>query len=105
MTLFGHDIRCFYSTFRKNGKTSTSFVGKQTGSGITTLAQILPGKRAEVIAFLTGLPRDRQAHLLAYGLAPGSTVSVSQHKPVTVIQVDNIELAIENELAGFIQVG
>ena len=64
-----------------------------------TLADILPGKQAEVASFLIELSDERQAHLRAYGLSPGSIIQVKQHQPVTVIQVDHTELAMEAALA------
>ncbi len=64
-----------------------------------TLADVPPGQQAEIESFLAGLSDERQAHLRAYGLAPGHRVQVKQHQPVTVVQVDHTELAIENELA------
>lgn len=64
-----------------------------------TLADVSPGSRAEVGGFLPGLSSERQAHLHAYGLAPGIWVQVKQQRPVTVILVDQTEIALEAELA------
>jgi Fe2+ transport system protein FeoA len=69
-----------------------------------SLAEISPGMQARVIDFALSLPIDRKAHLQAYGLVPGNTVQVVQHSPVTVIQVDHTELALENSLARMVQV-
>lgn len=69
------------------------------GSRETSLANIAPGCLAEVIGFDDLTPLQRKAHLQAYGLSPGHTVKVLQHKPVTVVGVDHLELALENELA------
>ena len=41
---------------------------------------------------------------MAYGLIPGNWVEVVQHSPVTVVQVENTELALEDELASQIEV-
>ncbi|MFO8035232.1 MAG: ferrous iron transport protein A [Anaerolineales bacterium] len=65
----------------------------------TTLAHAPPGCRARVKRFAQTTPPQRKAHLQAYGVVPGHTVHVLQHKPVTVIAVDHLELALENELA------
>ena len=65
----------------------------------STLADVPPGAQAEVESFLAGLSDERQAHLRAYGLAPGSRVQVKQHRPVTVVQIDHTELAMEAVLA------
>ena len=44
------------------------------------------------------------SQMQAYGLSPGYWVRVLQHSPVTIIQIDHLELALENELAGQVQV-
>lgn len=64
-----------------------------------TLADVPTGCRARVVGFCPGLPADRLAYLQAYGLAPGYWVRVLQHNPVTVVQVEHTELALETELA------
>ncbi len=64
-----------------------------------TLADVPPGSQVQVRQFLAGLSGDRQAHLRAYGLTPGSWLHVKQHKPVTVVQIDHTELALEDSLA------
>jgi Fe2+ transport system protein FeoA len=64
-----------------------------------TLADIAPGKKVRLVGFCPGLPADRRAQLLAYGMTPGHLVQVIQHKPVTVIRVEHTELAMEVELA------
>jgi hypothetical protein len=69
-----------------------------------SLADIPPGGRAEVIGFADDFPEDRKVYLQAYGLVLNHEVSVVQHSPVTIIRVDNIELALENDLARGIKV-
>lgn len=69
-----------------------------------TLADIAPGGFAKIVGFCPHLSPDRKAHLLAYGMAPGYCVHVLQHSPVTVVQVEHTELAMEVELACEIQV-
>lgn len=64
-----------------------------------TLADVKPGEETKVIGFAPTLSQARLAHLQAYGLVPGYPVRVVQHKPVTVVQVDYVELALEEELA------
>jgi Fe2+ transport system protein FeoA len=65
----------------------------------TNLAEVVPGSQATFLGFAPGMPAERQAHLQAYGLVPGSLVQVVQHSPVTVVQVDHLELALERSLA------
>ena len=69
-----------------------------------TLAEIIPGGEVKVIGFGSMLPGDRQAQLQSFGLIPGRVVRVVQHAPVTIIQVENTELALETEMAREIQV-
>jgi Fe2+ transport system protein FeoA len=71
---------------------------------IPNLASIQPGHKAKVIGFADTIPTDKQAHLQSYGLIPGRIVQVVRHSPVTIIQVEHTELAIETEMAKDIQV-
>lgn len=64
-----------------------------------TLANVRPGGRAMVVGFCERMNPERRAHLQAYGLAPGRAVQVVQQSPVTVVQVDHTELALEVGLA------
>lgn len=63
------------------------------------LAEVPPGSLAQVTGLGPGLPAARRAHLQAYGLAPGVWVRVIQQYPVTVVEVENLELALERELS------
>jgi Fe2+ transport system protein FeoA len=65
-----------------------------------TLADVHPGEGARLSGFTAEFPAERCAHLQAYGLVPGRFVRVLQHNPVTVVQVEHCEIAIERELAG-----
>ena len=60
-----------------------------------TLLDVPVGHYARVQGLSSGMPQ-----LQAYGLTPGYWVRVLQHSPVTVIQIDHLELALESELAG-----
>lgn len=63
-----------------------------------TIADLSPGMEAR-IASLQGLHESRREQLMAYGLAPGSCVQVLQHNPATILLVDHMELAVEDEVA------
>lgn len=76
--------------------SSSSLISK---SERTTLAEVPPGRKAEIIGFSAGFPEDRRAYLQAYGLVVNYSVQVVQHSPVTIVRLDNIELALESELA------
>jgi len=94
MNKFGHHMG--KRARRRRHATCPTCQGESTG---LTLADIRPGCRARVAGFCRELPADRLAHLQAYGLAPGYWVRVLQHRPVTVVQVEHTELALETELA------
>jgi len=69
-----------------------------------SLADVPPGCSAMVVGFSADFPPDRRAHLQAYGLVANYWVRVVQHSPVTIVNLDHIELALENELASGIMV-
>lgn len=64
-----------------------------------TLAQVSSGKLAKIAGFDKLSPTHRQ-HLQAYGLLPGRTVQVIAQKPVTIVLIEQTELAFESEIAG-----
>jgi len=64
-----------------------------------TLVDVPVGWQAKISGFTPGLSAERNAHLQSYGVVPGYWVRVVQHSPVTVIQVEHIELALERGLA------
>ena len=68
------------------------------------LGEIKPGEQAKVLGFNNAIPMDKRSHRQSYGLIPGKMVRVIQHSPVTIIQVEHTELAIEREMAKEIQV-
>jgi Fe2+ transport system protein FeoA len=97
MTLFGYKIE------------HRPFAGRQkklfaTSDTVATLIDIRPGRQAQLRGFAPGLSSERFAHLQAYGLVPGRWVRVLQHAPVTIIQVENCELALEADLARQIEI-
>jgi Fe2+ transport system protein FeoA len=57
-----------------------------------------------VRGFSASLPAERRAHLQAYGLIAGHWVKVLQHTPITVVQVEHTELALESGLARLVEV-
>lgn len=64
-----------------------------------TLTDVSPGTKVQVAGFSGDLSPHQQEHLQAYGLVAGRGVRVLQHSPVTVVQVEHMELAMEKELA------
>ena len=56
------------------------------------------------VADVSALPVAQREQLHGYGLLPGRVLRVMQRTPVTVVQIDHIELAIELEVAQAVQV-
>lgn len=63
------------------------------------LAEVPVGKKAKVIGFTADFPLDKRSYLQAYGLVPNYLVEILAHSPVTIVRLDNSELALENDLA------
>ena len=97
-SLFARLAQTLFNSFRLPGSAS-----RHAKVGLT-LADVPPGWMARLVGFTDRISPDRQARLQAYGLIPNYWVRVVQHSPVTVIRLDNTELALEPELAGEIQV-
>jgi Fe2+ transport system protein FeoA len=70
---------------------------------VSRLNELLPSTEAELISF-NGLRDHDVKRLLAYGLAPGVRVRVIQSSPAVVLKIHETELALEEELAEFIEV-
>jgi Fe2+ transport system protein FeoA len=68
-----------------------------------TLDRAPIGQLACIRAFRPGLG-DSARHLQAYGLLPGRTVLVLSHAPLTIIQIEQTELALERSVAKHILV-
>ena len=69
-----------------------------------TLASVQPGCDVLITGYgnLTGSQRQ---HLQAYGLTPGRRVRVLAQRPVTIVQVEQTELAFESGIAARVLVG
>jgi len=83
----------FFSTLRSSSGSA------QDCKDRTTLADVPAGCSAEVVGFSAGFPLDRRAYLQSYGLVLNYSVQVVQQSPVTIVRLDHIELALENDLA------
>jgi len=97
--------RRFKSGYKKRARRRRRHDFNRGCETYDTLAEAQPGRRLRVRGFLPGLSAERQTHLQAYGLIPGHSVRVLQQSPVTVVQIEHTELALENEMARLIQVG
>lgn len=63
------------------------------------LAELPPGSRTFVYGFQPRLSLENKARLQAYGLTPGQEILVLQQSPVTIVLIEHLELALENEMA------
>jgi Fe2+ transport system protein FeoA len=93
----------FHRRHRRRGR-SREQRGGCLSTGETSLADVSPGRWVKVTGFTSHLRHGRRAHLQAYGIVPGYSVKVLQHSPVTVVQVEHFELALEADLARGIRV-
>jgi Fe2+ transport system protein FeoA len=73
------------------------------GASPRALADVRPGGRARV-ADVNALPAAQRQQLHGYGLLPGRVLRVTQRTPVTVVQIEHTELAIEPEVARAVRV-
>lgn len=80
------------STTQHAGKKTTA-VGKAL-----TLAQAATGKQVTIRGFGQISPAHKQ-HLQAYGLLPGRKVQILAQRPVTIVLVEQTELAFETVIA------
>jgi Fe2+ transport system protein FeoA len=69
-----------------------------------SLLDVPRGNEANVICFADEFPIEKREHLMAYGVYPGVRVRVMQHKPVTILQVNHLEIALDDNLAHMIHV-
>ena len=69
------------------------------GNSQNQLAELPPGSRSHIAGFQSHLSPENKARLQAYGLTPGQEILVIQQSPVTIVLIEHLELALENELA------
>lgn len=104
MTLFRHPFRRRKRRGQTPGCQKRHCREVHSDCLVCPLSDIPVGRGARVYGFDEHLPAYRSAQLQAYGLAPGYQVRVLQHSPVTVIQVEHVELALEGDLARMVMV-
>lgn len=68
------------------------------------LAFIRPGETVRLETIDPQVDLHQREQLIAYGLAAGRPLHVLQQKPMTVILAEEIELALEHEVARHIWV-
>ena len=70
--------------------------GRKAGTCVP-LTHVGAGTPVEVER-LEGMPATRLTRLTAFGLAPGSAVTILQRRPVPVVSVGDTELALSEEI-------
>lgn len=63
------------------------------------LAFLLPGARAHIDTLGDDIDPIQREQIIAYGLAPGRALTVLQQHPMTLVMVDEVELALEDSVA------
>ncbi len=77
---------------------STHLVKSKNEETLHSLAQARAGQQVTITGFGKISPTYRQ-HLQAYGLLPGRTILVLAQHPVTIVLVEQTELAFETSVA------
>lgn len=77
---------------------------RPTQSAIKTLLDFPAKSQVRVIGVPDDLPHELRSHLSAWGLTPGTVVTILGHRPVTRLAVEHAELALENSVARAVQV-
>ncbi|HEX2981715.1 MAG TPA: FeoA family protein [Anaerolineaceae bacterium] len=67
-----------------------------------SLGEIPAGSHATIEKFDERMPRGQRESLQVYGIIPGQRVRVVQQRPVTVVEVEQTELAFEGEIARWV---
>ncbi len=80
---------------RKQQRCSRGFIIQE---GCISLCQAAPGSEV-VIRGYDGLAVSQRSYLQAYGMLPGRCVRILAQRPVTIIQIEETELAFEPQIA------
>ncbi|MDX1747269.1 MAG: FeoA family protein [Halobacteriales archaeon] len=86
---------------RVGGRTTRTPLGSADALVLTALPE---GSMGAVRGFDHGIDPRHRLRLLGLGVAPGRTVEIVRQARVTVLRVDQTELAVEREVADRIQV-
>ena len=81
----------------------TTQITEHTSGPPRALTDLSLGQQARVVD-VSALPAAQRAQLQGYGILPGRVLQVTQRTPVTVVQIEHTELAIEAEIAHAVRV-
>lgn len=84
--------------FLKSTQPQTAPANARQANKPPTLAQAGIGQQVTITGYGNLSPAHLQ-HLQAYGLLPGRAVTVLAQKPVTIVLVEQTELAFESDVA------
>lgn len=79
-------------------KAKEAAAARMAAAKTPNLSKVKPGQQVTIAGFGKLSPAHRQ-HLQAYGVLPGRTVTVLAQSPVTILLVEQTELAFEQEIA------
>jgi Fe2+ transport system protein FeoA len=102
---------CGYTTVDIGSSRSAGLLAKlfPTRKQETIVAATLDvaalGEDVAIAGFAEDMTTGHRELLRAYGIEPGRIVRVGQHSPVTVVRVDETEIALEADLARLIFIG
>ncbi len=101
---------CGYTTVDVASSRSASLLGRLLPSRrervvAATLDLATIGGDVRIAGFDAAMSTGHRELLRTYGIEPGRMVRIEQHSPVTVVHVDETEVALESELARLIYVG
>jgi Fe2+ transport system protein FeoA len=63
------------------------------------LSVLLPGVAAVLDSVEDRVDAAQREQLVAYGLSPGRPIRVLQQRPMTIVMIDEVELALEASVA------
>jgi Fe2+ transport system protein FeoA len=89
----------YFPRFLSSGGKQVSLHAVEIEVEESSLARVEPGSSVIVSGFSKALGEGKRAHLIAYGVVPGRRVKVIRHSPVTILQVEHTELALDGDLA------
>ena len=90
-------------TSAQQDKRATSQEAERVRAAQCALADVPLNCRARVVD-VSALPPAQREQLHGYGILPGGVLRVTQRTPVTVVQIEHTELAIETEIARAVRV-
>ena len=91
-----------FKPMANKGTLSPTTRKEKHNPALPTLVDLPVGGIAKISAYLPQMPAGRLMQLKAYGVLPGSVVTICQQAPVTIFQVDQTEIALEWELARWV---